>query len=148
MPAATAGRMQALRSWYVLFFQEQDLERVWKDGAARVGIVCGGGWWRAEFCCDREEVVSLSVEGHGARAGFCLDVFCHRELLGGILFYDRQYAFSAGGEGQSGLIVIRCCIYTFPDCGGCEDFATIGIDYRHHFIIAAYEEAAMLPVQS
>src|SRR3954465_11125497 len=95
-PAAAAERMQALRSCHVLLFQEQDFEGVWKDCAARVRIVCGRGRWRAESCRAREDVVCLAVKSHGARAGFCLDVFCDRKLLGGILFHSRQYASYTG----------------------------------------------------
>ena len=110
-------------------------------------VVRGRRWRRTEFRRDREDIVRFGVERHGARSRLGLHIFRDAEFLRRVFFHDGQYAFTARGERQSGFIVVGGCVDTFADRGSCQDFAAIGIDYGHHLVIAADEEAAVLAVE-
>src|SRR5215472_12795769 len=101
---------------------------------------------RSELGRNGVHIMRLGVESHGASSAFGLRVFRDAVFIGRLLLHDRHHALPAGGKGQPGFIVVGSCVHAFADRGCRENFAAVGIDYRHHLVVASGEEAPILAV--
>src|SRR5580704_10426518 len=109
-------------------------------------VVRRGCGRRPELCGYQVYVVSLLVQSHSARSGLSWHVIYHGEFRGRILVDHGKNAFAAGGESQPGSRIKGVRIYAITYGSSSYNLAGVGIDYRHHLVVAAGKQAAVLAV--
>lgn len=105
------------------------------DGAAalasRRGSEVGGG---------EEEGVGVCIDGHGAGALFGGNSLDDGKFVGRIFVNDSDVPFAVGSKGEIGARIEGVCVHALANGRSRDNFAGVGVDDRHDFVVAAGEE--------
>src|SRR5258708_2483228 len=98
------------------------------------------------------DITAEAISGSGATPfvfkGAVLGAYVvdHGEFVWGILVDDREGSVAVGGEGVIRGRIESVGVHAVADREIGDDFAGVGVDCHHNFVVAAGEEAAVLKV--
>ena len=126
----------------------QDHEAVRKNRGPWTRIVRRRRRPRSELRRHHENVVRLGVERQRARSLLGRHIFGHAELVFRFLFHDREHAVARHRRQKPDSVSGSNAVASTPSpmAGVARTFAAIRVDHRHHFVVAAHEQAAILAI--